>query len=212
MSTTVQAHVTDNGSSLRRMLKVAVFTASLLLVLPLIAIAWLEKKLSRSEVVFITCSHLLALLPGLPGTQLRAAFYWALLEGCSWEIHVGFGSIFTHRGAQLHRHASIGAYCVIGHARIQSGVMMGSRVSIPSGKRQHFDAAGGIVATARFDTVEIGAGTWVGEGAIIMADVGAGCVVSAGAVVTQTMPSGCIVGGNPARVLKELPAQTLTRT
>jgi acetyltransferase-like isoleucine patch superfamily enzyme len=84
--------------------------------------------------------------------------------------------------------------------------MMGSRVSIPSGKRQHFGDDRGLTATTRFDTVEVGEGTWVGEAATIMANVGEGCVVSAGAVVARDMPAHSIVGGNPARVLKSLRA------
>ncbi len=80
--------------------------------------------------------------------------------------------------------------------------MMASRVSVPSGKRQHLDDEGRLASTTRFDTVTIGDGTWVGEGAIIMADVGRQCIVSAGAVVSKEMPDSCLIGGNPARVLK----------
>jgi acetyltransferase-like isoleucine patch superfamily enzyme len=98
----------------------------------------------------------------------------------------------------------MGAYCVIGHARIGDEVMMASRVSIPSGKRQHLDEAGRLSpGTTRFDTVVVGSRSWVGEGAIIMADVGRACVVSAGAVVGKPVPDGCLVGGNPARVIRE---------
>jgi acetyltransferase-like isoleucine patch superfamily enzyme len=98
----------------------------------------------------------------------------------------------------------MGSYCVIGHARIGEGVMMGSRVSVPSGKRQHFDDAGRVTSDTRYDSVTIGRRTWVGEGAIIMANVSEECIVSAGAVVLQDAPARSIVGGNPARVIKSL--------
>jgi acetyltransferase-like isoleucine patch superfamily enzyme len=52
--------------------------------------------------------------------------------------------------------------------------------------------------------VKIGAGSWVGEGAIIMADVGAHSIVSSGAVVIHATPDRVLVGGNPARVIREL--------
>ena len=81
---------------------------------------------------------------------------------------------------------------------------MGSRVSIPSGKRQHFGEGGSLVAEARYDTVKVGAGCWIGEGAILLAEVGEGSVVSAGAVVVKAMPGGSIIGGNPAQVLRSL--------
>jgi len=190
--------------SIRRLIKRVVFAAAFVLASPAILIALLEKRTTKGEALFVAGSQLLALIPGRVGVYMRAAYYFATLDGCSWEIHVGFGSIFTHRAAVLERNASMGAYCVIGHARIGEGVMMASRVSIPSGKRQHLDGEGRVTSQARFDVVTIGAGTWVGEGAIIMADVGARCIVSAGAVLPKTTPPAVLVGGNPAEVLKRL--------
>jgi virginiamycin A acetyltransferase len=189
---------------LRRALKACVFACATVLVSPLILLSWLESALSQGEGVFLTCAQLLACAPGPPGTKLRGAFYWATLEACSWETHIGFGSVFTHRGAILAANVSMGAYCVIGHANLGSGVMMGSRVSIPSGKRQHFGEAGNIVAEARYDTVSVGAGCWIGESACLLADVGEGSIVSAGAVVVKAMPARTVIGGNPAQVLKSL--------
>lgn len=151
------------GSAARRAVKALVFGIAALLVSPLILITWLESVTTKGEGVFLTCAQLLASLPGPPGAKLRGAFYWATLERCSWETHIGFGSVFTHRGAVLAPHVSMGAYCVIGHANLGAGVMMGSRISIPSGKRQHFGDAGGIVAEARYDTVSVGAGCWIGR-------------------------------------------------
>lgn len=190
-------------SGLRRLAKRAAFGACLLAVSPLVLCAWLEKAASRSEAVFTGLSQLLALVPSRLGTGLRGAFYFGTLERCDWETHVGFGTIFSHRAARLGARASLGAYCVVGHADIGPGTMIGSRVSIPSGKRQHLDADGRLAATGHFDTVSVGAGSWIGEGAILLADVGARAIVSAGAVVVQPVPDACIAGGNPARVLRE---------
>lgn len=187
-----------------RIVKALCFGTCVVLVSPLIAVAWLEKRVSQSEWLFTLFAQMLALAPGLPGAFLRGAYYFGTLRSCAWETHVGFGSIFTHRDASMARHASMGAYCVMGHAQIGEAVMIGSRVSIPSGKRQHLDADGRISTAARhYDRVRIDDGTWVGEGAVILADVGRRCIVSAGAVVTQPVPDECLVGGNPARVLRE---------
>lgn len=190
-------------SALRRVAKVAVFGLCLAIVSPLVALAWLERRVSRSESVFTGLSQLLALVPTRLGTGLRGAFYFGTLDRCHWETHVGFGTLFSHRAARLGERASLGAYCVVGHADIGPGTMIGSRVSIPSGKRQHLDAEGRLAAIGHFDTVSVGAGSWIGEGAILLADVGARAIVSAGAVVVQPVPAGCIAGGNPARVLRE---------
>jgi carbonic anhydrase/acetyltransferase-like protein (isoleucine patch superfamily) len=185
-------------------LKAVVFSASFALVSPLVVLSWVEKRTTGSEVLFELCAQFLALWPGFPGRYLRGAYYFGTLDWCSWETHVGFGSTFTHRGGSMGQRASMGSYCVIGHARIGGDVMMGSRVSIPSGRRQHVDDAGRLTSGTRYDMVIVGDHTWVGEGAIIMANIGRQCIVSAGAVVVKEMPDHCIIGGNPAKVIKEL--------
>jgi virginiamycin A acetyltransferase len=189
----------------KRVIKACIFAIAWLLVLPLILVTWLESLVSRGEFFFHLCAQSLAPMPGWPGVQLRAAFYFAALDKSSWETHIGFGSLFTHRGARLAANVSTGSYCVFGHVDIGAGVMMGSRVSIPSGKRQHFGENGQLVAEARYDTVTVGAGCWIGEGAILLADVGPKSIVAAGAVVTKAMPGSQLIAGNPAQAIRSLP-------
>ena len=189
---------------MRKSLKICGFAVAVALVSPLVVLSWLERKLSLGEVLFGWCAQLLALVPGAVGVYLRGAYYFGTLEEASWETHVGFGSLFTHRGGALGARASMGCYCVLGHAKIGAAVMMGSRISIPSGKRQHFSADGGVTSDSAYGTVSVGERTWVGEGAIILADVGRDCIVGAGAVVTAAVPDAVLVGGNPARVIREL--------
>jgi len=55
-----------------------------------------------------------------------------------------------------------------------------------------------------FGEVEIGQGTWIGEGAsILSAKVGRNCVIGANAVVTRDIPDFCIAVGVPAKVIKK---------
>ena len=191
-------------SAVRRSAKAIIFALSLIVVLPFIVLSWLERRLSRSELLFLLCAQTLAVIPGFPGQWLRSAYYFGTLEDCAWEVRFGFGTLFTHRGATIGPRVSTGAYCVMGHAIIGADVMIGSRVSIPSGKRQHLDEAGRLAPVTRFDHVRVGAHCWIGEGAILLADVGEGCIVSAGAVVIETMPGGQLIGGNPGRVIRGL--------
>ena len=188
--------------SLRQVAKTTAFAVSLITVSPLIVLSWLEKKSSRSEILFSMFAQFLALFPGIIGVYLRSGFYYGTLDSCSWQTHFGFGSVFTHRGATVAPRVSTGVYCVIGHADIGREVRMASRISIPSGKRQHLNDEGQLDGGTRFDRVSIGRGAWLGENAVIMADVGERSIVSAGAVVVEDMPGGAIVGGNPAKVLK----------
>ena len=188
----------------RQLLKAVAFGTCLVLVSPLILVARLEQHLWGGEAWFALLGQVLAPLPGLLGSYLRGAYYFGALDGSSWETRVGYGSIFTHRGGSLGVRASIGAYCVLGHANIGADVRMGSRVSIPSGRRQHLDENGELSTETRYDIVTVGSHTWVGEGAIIMADVGERCIVSAGAVVINEMPSHSIIAGNPARVIRTM--------
>ena len=53
--------------------------------------------------------------------------------------------------------------------------------------------------------VRIGAGSWIGTGAVILpgSDLGRNVVVAAGAVVRGTVPDYAVVGGVPARILRE---------
>jgi acetyltransferase-like isoleucine patch superfamily enzyme len=53
--------------------------------------------------------------------------------------------------------------------------------------------------------VRIGAGTWLGTGAVILpgADIGRNVVVAAGAVVRGHVPDYAVVGGVPAKVIRE---------
>ena len=190
--------------SARRIAKAVAFAICVTAVSPFIVLVWAEKHALHGDVLFNLCAQFLALFPGLPGSYLRGAYYFGTLDGCSWETRVGFGSIFTHRGGALASRVSMGSYCVIGHAHIGAEAMIGSRVSMPSGKRQHVDDTGNLVSSARYETISIGARTCVGEGAIFMANVGSDCIVSAGAVVTREMPSRVLIGGNPATVIKEL--------
>jgi virginiamycin A acetyltransferase len=50
--------------------------------------------------------------------------------------------------------------------------------------------------------IRIGAGTWIGSAAVVMADVGHDAVVGAGAVVTRPVPDAVVAAGVPARVLR----------
>ena len=106
-----------------------------MIVLPFVIVCKLEEKFTSgpSEVVFGTCAHILAMLPGLPGAFLRRGFYSMTLEKCSPHCHIGFGTLISHRNTTLEDHVYIGSYALIGSAHIGEHALIGSRASILSG-------------------------------------------------------------------------------
>lgn len=180
----------------------------LLLVFPFALSAWIEKRISEeNEAIFSLWAHMLAMVPGMPGVFLRRGFYSLVLNKCSRNCHIGFGSVLTHRQTVIEDNVSIGLYAIIGSVSIGKSCEIGSRVSIVSGKHQHTrDSDGGWSAFdhARISQIHIAPNVWIGEGAVIMADIGEGSLVGAGSVVTRGVPANVVVAGNPAKVLKEL--------
>lgn len=180
-----------------------------LVVLPLVIPCKLEEWLisRHSEIVFHTCTNLVALLPGLIGVFLRRAFYSLTLESCSTHCYIGFGALFSHRDTTVEKHVYIGNYTMIGSAHLGEHCLIGSRVSILSGKALHVRDEQGMwtpFSPERITKVTLARNVWVGEGAIIMADVGEGSMIGAGAVSTSNVRPHIIVAGNPARFVRNL--------
>lgn len=52
--------------------------------------------------------------------------------------------------------------------------------------------------------ISIGAGSWIGIGAIILGEthIGKNCVVGAGSVVKGVFPDYCVIVGNPGKIMK----------
>ena len=199
---------------MRQFLKKILNIICLILVSPFAFTSCLEKNISKySEEVFLFWSHFFALLPGLPGVFLRRAYYCLTLDKCSSNCYISFGSIFTHRSSIVEDHVYLGAYSIVGSAFLGKESLIGSRVSILSGKALHSRSEDGgwdPFDPSRMVQVKLGPKVWIGEGALIMADLGAGSMVGAGAVVTSNVRSNIIVAGNPARFIRNLEESTTT--
>ncbi len=179
-----------------------------LIVLPSGVMVNFEKQMNRSaETWFGFFAQFWALVPGLPGNYLRAAFYRQVLDFCDESCVISFGAICTHRQVRIEKHVYIGPYSLIGSAWIKAGTLIGSRVSVTSGKNQHtLDDTGqwtGFEA-GNMVQVRIGPRAWIGEGAVVMADVGETSMVGAGAVVAAPVPDHVMGAGNPFQVRRRI--------
>lgn len=185
-----------------RCLRLAGLAAATVLVAPLALLAHVDQLLPRGEPFFSLGGQLLALMPGFIGNLLRSAYYWLTTESFHPTATLCHGSYFSTRRVFVEPGVWIGAYCIIGRARIGEATMVASRVSILSGRHQHGNSGdSGAVAGRRGSIVRVSIGrhTWVGESALIAADVGDNAIVGAGAVVVREVPSLTTVVGNPAR-------------
>ncbi len=138
---------------------------------------------------------------------LRRAFYAQVLDHCSLDCVISFGTVFTKRQTHVESGVFIGLYAVIGSAWLERECLIGSRCSLVSGPLLHdrtADGKWGPTDLSRMIQVRVGEGAWIGEGAIVMADVGCGSMVSAGAVVSTAVPADTLVAGNPARFVSRL--------
>jgi len=176
--------------------------AAQLLVLPLALWWWITGKKAG---LFGSCFELLAWLPGTVGSLLRVALLKWIAKHCNDQVRIEMGTLFSDPRVSLGYHVYIGAYCILGWAEIEDYVLIASRVSILSGQHiHHFERTDIPIALqgGNKEPVRIGRGSWIGEGAIIMADVGEECVIGAGAVVTKPIPPWSIAVGVPARVIR----------
>ncbi|UQX87879.1 acyltransferase [Jatrophihabitans telluris] len=130
-------------------------------------------------------------------------------------IKIGRGSHFAHSTILVNKHIRFGTDCFVntgcrldpGDAQIEIGdnVLIGPGVIITAAShRMGSHRRRGM--EAHDQPIRIGAGSWIGAGAVVLpgVTVGAGCVVAAGAVVTKDCEPDALYTGVPARFARQL--------
>ena len=94
--------------------------------------------------------------------------------------------------------------------RIGSRTQFGYQVTLITGGHE-IGGADTRAGSHRPQPIMIGGGAWIGARSTVLPGVtiGDGAVVGAGSVVTRSVPAHTVVAGNPARVLRELPRDSL---
>ena len=151
-------------------------------------------------------SQALSLVPGIAGQYLRRAFYCRVLDECHASVTIEFGTLFSQAGARLGEQVYVGPHCHLGLVHLERDVLIAAGVHVPSGPETHGISSLDLPIREQpgnLRMVRIGAGSWIGSGAVVMADVGRDSVVAAGAVVTEALPDRIIAAGVPARVVRQ---------
>lgn len=190
--------------TIRSIARVSLVTLAKLAVLPLACLWWIYRALTGRESLFSSLSQVMSLVPGKTGSYVRRAFYSLTLPACADDLHIEFGTILAHPTVRIARGVYIGSFCTLGTVSIGEGVMIGSNVDILSSRHQHRREGGRLLGgeDGTFQEVTIGANSWIGNSAVVMANVGRDCTVGAAAVVVKDVADGLTVVGNPAREIR----------
>jgi virginiamycin A acetyltransferase len=191
---------------MRRWAKAAARAAATIAVVPQLVSFRIRAALMGANRALIGSSQMLSLVPGLPGQYLRRAFLARVLEGgCSPSAAIEFGTLFSQVGARIDEHVYIGPRCHLGHVHLERDVLLAAGVHVPSGPHTHGTELSEPIQDqpGALRMVRIGAGSWIGSNAVVLADVGRNTIVGAGAVVTHSLPDGVIAAGVPARIVKQ---------
>jgi acetyltransferase-like isoleucine patch superfamily enzyme len=190
---------------MREGLKATARIVALVAVLPALVSYYVRSAILGRDRALEGSTQLLSLCPGIAGQYLRQAFLAQTIAGCAPTATVSFGTVFSKAGARIDERAYIGPGGFLGLVHIERDVLIGSGVHITSGKDTHGTASVDRPIReqeGQATLVRIGAGAWIGSGAIVMADVGANTVVGAGAVVSKPLPDAVVAAGVPATIIR----------
>ena len=176
-----------------------------MLVLPALCSYWIRARILGPDRAVFGSSQALALLPGLLGHYLRRAFFYRVLEAFHPTATIEFGTILSKVGARIGENVYVGPMSHLGLVDLERDVLIASGVQIPSGPMTHgFEDLSRPIREQPgiLERVRVGAGSWIGSAAVVMADVGRDTVVATSAVVKDPLPDRVIAGGVPAKVIR----------
>jgi len=190
---------------MRHWIKAAARAAATVAILPQLVSFRVRAAVMGDNRALVGSSQLLSLIPGLPGQYLRRAFLARVLRGgCAASAAIEFGALFSQVDSRIDEHVYVGPRCHLGHVHLERGVLLASGVHVPSGPHTHGTDPSAPIhdQPGSLRPVRIGAGSWIGSNAVVLADVGRDTIVGAGAVVTRPLPDRVIAAGVPATVVK----------
>lgn len=195
---------------MKALAKQLAFWAATMAVLPHLISYALRSAIFDSDRALLGSSQALSLWPGLLGQYLRRAFYCRVLAECAPTVTIEFGTLLSRAGARLADNVYVGPHCHLGLVHLERDVLLAAGVHVPSGGDTHGtdDLERPIREQAgTLRTVRVGAGSWIGSAAVVMADVGRDTIIGASSVVTRAIPDRVFAAGVPARVIRSRDSQ-----
>ncbi len=175
---------------------------------PLSAAYLAERRLMGDEIgrrLIGSYGGLIGMFPGFSGDFLRRAFYQRVLRRLHPTVTISHHTLFSSEDVEIDEGVYIGGGCSIGRCRIGKHAMLSDYVVVIPGRHSHrFDQSGVYDPEVPGDEIpiRIGAHSWIGAHAVVMADVGDRTTIGAGAVVVKPIPDDMVAVGNPARVVR----------
>jgi acetyltransferase-like isoleucine patch superfamily enzyme len=193
------------GRSVKDALKAIANALAMIVVVPQVVSFRLRSKMLGADRALEGSTQALSLIPGIAGQFLRRAFLSrALAGGCATSATIEFGTIFSRAGSRIDENVYVGPRCHLGLVHLERDVLIAAAVHIPSGPHTHGTDPSMPIREqpGQRRMVRIGAGSWIGSNAVVLAEVGRNSIVAAGAVVTHPIADGVIAAGVPARVVR----------
>lgn len=200
---------------MKKILKWVVVSIVFVMVLPAGLLSRLFHRGLKTHLVYDFFSQSFSLVPGLPGTYVRACFYKQTLRESYMDLDIGFGSFISKADSRIGRGVLVTGHSTIGHADVGDHAVIANYVSVLSGRYQHnfTDTSKSILeGSDEFSKVIIGEHAFVGEHCVVMANVGKYSIVGAGSVVVKDLPEFVVAVGSPAKVVKERPRPGATES
>ena len=192
---------------MKKGLKNIFLAIAFLLVLPFGMFAKVTHILFKTTQFFDFFSQLFALIPGIPGTLMRACFYKQTLKKCSIDIFVSFCSVISKIDSEIGKGVKIGGHTQIGRVKIGDNCGIANFVSILSGRYQHnFTDPNQEIFNKVDDSfvyLTIGENTFIGDNSTVMADIGDCSIIGAASNVLKPIPPYVVAVGNPCKVIKQ---------
>ena len=190
---------------LKQLIKSTLRGLAILAISPLLISHRLSSSIIDPDRSLESHSQLLSLFPGITGNYLRVAFYRFALEQCDPTATICFGTLLSKTGANIGKNVYVGPRCMLGLVTLEDDVLLGPAVQIPSGPMTHGIERLDIpirLQPGKKCRITVGADTWIGATALILANVGAHTVVGAGSLVTKEVSPFAVAVGNPAELIR----------